>query len=133
MAAVPVTISGFLCDKYGRTIMPVTLVGEASLTGIGVGGGPMPGGPGGQPPSDAHPEHPIYWPPGIWGPPDMPPGFWGGGMGPGVKPQPPILPDPPEPPADGVGKPPPPDGGWGYHPDYGWGYFPPSTEPSPKS
>ena len=42
-----------------------------------------------------HPEHPIYFPPeggqpplGIWGPPDMPPGFWGGGMGPGVKPQP---------------------------------------------
>lgn len=45
-----------------------------------------------------HPEHPIVIPPplGIWGPPDMPPGFWGGGMGPGVKPQPPVLPVPPD-------------------------------------
>jgi hypothetical protein len=39
---------------------------------------------------DERPEHPIFYPPGIWGPPDMPPGFWGGGMGPGVKPQPPF-------------------------------------------
>jgi hypothetical protein len=42
------------------------------------------------------PSPPIYIPPdgappplGIWGPPQMPPGFWGGGMGPGVRPQPP--------------------------------------------
>jgi hypothetical protein len=34
-------------------------------------------------------------PPGIWGPPDMPPGYWGGGMGPGVKPQPPFPTQPP--------------------------------------
>jgi hypothetical protein len=56
---------------------------------------------------DPRPSHPIYYPPpgpvdpgysppwarpplGIWGPPQMPPGFWGGGMGPGVKPQPPF-------------------------------------------
>jgi hypothetical protein len=46
-------------------------------------------------PNDPRPTPPIYIPPegsppplGIWGPPDMPPGFWGGGMGPGVKPQP---------------------------------------------
>ena len=46
-------------------------------------------------PTDPRPTPPIYIPPegsppplGIWGPPDMPPGFWGGGMGPGVKPQP---------------------------------------------
>lgn len=55
--------------------------------------------PGSQPRPDQglppFPSHPIYIPPegappplGIWGPPDMPPGFWGGGMGPGVKPQP---------------------------------------------
>ena len=46
------------------------------------------GGPGSLPP---FPSHPIYNPPplGIWGPGQMPPGFWGGGMGPGVKPQPP--------------------------------------------
>jgi hypothetical protein len=66
-----------------------------------IAGGPWPTHPiaGPQPPQGggggAHPEHPIYFPPesgqpplGIWGPPDMPPGFWGGGMGPGVKPQP---------------------------------------------
>lgn len=54
--------------------------------------GPPPGIWG---PTDPRPTPPIYIPPpgsppplGIWGPPDMPPGFWGGGMGPGVKPQP---------------------------------------------
>ena len=47
---------------------------------------PPPGGGGG---GGAHPEHPITYPPSIWGPPTMPPGFWGGGMGPGVSPQPP--------------------------------------------
>lgn len=41
------------------------------------------GGPGSLPP---YPSPPIYNPPGIWGPPQMPPGFWGGGMGPGVRP-----------------------------------------------
>lgn len=91
MAAVEVTITGTLYDKLNRTTQQVVLIGEASLTGVGVGGGPIipPGQPGG--------------PPHIWGPPDMPPGFWGGGMGPGVKPQPhpehPIVipPKPPEP------------------------------------
>ena len=43
------------------------------------------GGPGSLPP---FPMPPIFYPPHIWGPPDMPPGFWGGGMGPGVRPQP---------------------------------------------
>lgn len=90
--------------------------------------------PGGSP---GVPTHPIYNPPSIWGPPTMPPGFWGGGMGPGVKPQPrpehPIAlpPGPPDggaPPAGGGAKPPPPGGGWGYHPEYGWGYFPPSSD-----
>ena len=119
MAAVEVTISGVLYDKYSRTTRPVVLIGEASLTGVGVGGGPMPPGQGG----DAHPEHPIYYPPHIWGPPDMPPGFWGGGMGPGVKPQPPDMPtEPPSNPTEP--KPPPDEGGWGWHPTYGWGYFP---------
>jgi hypothetical protein len=40
--------------------VPVTIVGEAFLTGLGVGGGPLPGGP--------RPEHPIA--PG--GPPLVP-------------------------------------------------------------
>ena len=46
--------------------------------------GPQPPFPGqGQPP---HPSHPIYNPGGPPG--SSPPGYWGGGMGPGVKPQP---------------------------------------------
>ena len=60
------------------------------------------------------PTHPIYIPPegtepplGIWGPPQMPPGYWGGGMGPGVKPQPhpehPIVLPPDLPPETGDG------------------------------
>ena len=88
MAAVEVTISGVLYDKVNRTTQPVVLIGEASLTGLGVGGGPIvppaqpPGKPPGiwggpidpypdhglpgpQPPSGAHPEHPIYYPPNI--------------------------------------------------------------------
>ena len=128
MAAVEVTISGVLYDKLSRTTRPCVLIGEASLTGLEIGGGPMPPGGGD---SGAHPEHPIYNPPGIWGPPTMPPGFWGGGMGPGVKPQPhpehpialpPIPTEPPDNPEEP--KPPPEDGGWGWHPEYGWGYFP---------
>lgn len=90
MSAVEVTITGVLYDKLNRTTQQVVLIGEASLTGLGVGGGPIqpPGQPGG----------PVH----IWGPPDMPPGFWGGGMGPGVKPQPHpehpiVIPPPPEP------------------------------------
>lgn len=87
MAAVDVTISGILYDKLNRTVQQVVLIGEASLTGVGVGGGPIV--PPNQPPSGGAPPHPslpIYWPGGPPGEP--PPGFWGGGMGPGVKPQP---------------------------------------------
>lgn len=69
MAAVGVTISGILYDKKAKTQQNVALIGAISLTGIGVGGGPIiPGGP----PSDAHPEHPIVIPPTIW--PDPPEG-----------------------------------------------------------
>lgn len=63
MAAVEVTISGVLYDKYNRTQQNVVLIGEGSLTGLGVGGGPII--PPGQPPSGAHPEHPIFYPPGT--------------------------------------------------------------------
>lgn len=129
MAAIEITISGVLYDKLSRTMRPVVLIGEASLTGLGVGGGPIePPAGGGQPPL------------GIWGPPDMPPGFWGGGMGPGVKPQPKpehpiVIPEPPTEPPPGGGeavKPPPETGGWGYFPEYGWGYFPKPGEAGPK-
>jgi hypothetical protein len=123
MAAVEVTITGMLYDKTMRTSRPVVLIGEASLTGLGVGGGPMPGGgapvdpgygypekpvdPGYGIPEGARPSHPIYYP--------------------GARPEHPIVipeppTEPPQPPSEP--KPPPPDGGWGWHPEYGWGYFP---------
>lgn len=126
MAAVEITLSGVLYDKLSRTTRPVVLIGEASLTGLGVGGGPIiPGEP-----------------PGIWGPtdprpgwglPGQPPGIWGGGNEP--FPTPPIhIPRPPvdPPPDSGAVKPPPDDGGWGYFPEYGWGYFPKPGEAGPK-
>ena len=46
MAAVEVTITGMLYDKLARTSRPVVLIGEATLTGVGIGGGPLPGGGG---------------------------------------------------------------------------------------
>lgn len=89
MAAVEVTISGVLYDKVNRTTQNVVLIGEASLTGLGIGGGPiipppgqppssgvpthpimLPGMPGWGVPPDAHPEHPIVIPPDV--PPDIP-------------------------------------------------------------
>lgn len=111
MAAVEVTISGVLYDKLNRTMQQVVLIGEASLTGLGIGGGPImppsgggsppgiwgPPGPwptppihlppeGGRPPVDsgAHPSHPIALPGDPWWPPDAP--------------QPPQLPPPGSPP-----------------------------------
>jgi hypothetical protein len=86
MAAVEITISGVLYDKYNRTQQNVVLFGEASISGLHVGGGPMPPGQGGsgQPPwYPGHPEHPI--PPSIW---PQPPGGGGG--------QPPWWPGHPE-------------------------------------
>jgi hypothetical protein len=118
MASVPVIISGVLWDHAWKRGSAVTLVGDASIQGLGVGGGPiMPpdsGGVGGPP---GVPTFPIWGPPGI----DLPPG-------PGYPPVAghplPIPPMPPTPPDPGTPKPPPPDGGWGWHPEYGWGYFP---------
>jgi hypothetical protein len=150
--------------------IPVTFQGILFFSDVGAGGGPMPGGPRPpyvdigfpmpQPPAGAHPEHPIYYPPypshpiyNPGGPPgSSPPGYWGGGMGPGVKPQPhpehPIVlppvtpggppvqiwPNPPEGqapiPSHPIVLPPPPtegttpDGGKPPPPDGGWGYHP---------
>jgi hypothetical protein len=75
---------------------------------------PQPPFPGQQPP---HPSHPIYNPGGPPG--SSPPGYWGGGMGPGVKPQPhpehPIYFPPPggQPPLGIWGPPTMPPGFWG--------------------
>jgi len=116
MAAVEVTINGVLFDKLSRTMQNVVLFGEATLTGLSVGGGPMPpgsGGGGGQP---GVPTFPIWGPPGS-NFPDRP-GY------PPVAGHP--LPEPPQQPPENPSepKPPPPGGGWGWHPEYGWGYFP---------
>ena len=120
MAAIEVTITGILYDKLARTVQQVVLIGEASYTGLGVGGGPVI--PPGQPPSDAHPEHPIVYPPGIWGPTDP-------------RPTPPIyLPPsitPPEPPSSGTKPPPDGEAGWGFY-DGRWGYFPGPADAQPK-
>src|SRR5215469_17925774 len=119
MAAVGVTITGKLYDRINRTTQNVVLIGDAHLTDLEVGGGPiLPGGgwPGGP---DEPPPRPQPRPPGIWGPTDP-------------RPTPPIaLPpkpvDPPvdpQPPGDLVVKPPPEGGGWAYVSAWGWGYFP---------
>jgi hypothetical protein len=133
MAAVEVTITGTLYDKLRRTTQQVVLIGEATLTGVGIGGGPIGGGGGGGGggegiwgPADPRPTNPIALPSdpplGTWGPNDPRPS------------QPIYLPPditPPEPPASGT-KPPPADGaGWGYY-DGRWGYFPGPSDAGPK-
>jgi hypothetical protein len=124
MAAIPVTLVGTEYDPTsasGAAGKPVTIVGEIHLTGLGVGGGPMP--PLSIWPGPGKPTHPIYYPPHIWG----------GGNEPFPTPPivipPPPTPPYPDPPAEGT-KPPPPEGGWGYSPEHGWGYFP-GTGPVP--
>ena len=92
MAAIPILIVGTMKDNDSSEEKQVTITGLASIQGLGVGGGPV------YPP---YPSHPIYNPGGPPG--SSPPGFWGGGMGPGVKPQPPF-------PGGGGGDPP---GIWG--------------------
>jgi len=96
MAAIEVSISGMLYDKVNRTTQNVLLMGEASLTGLGIGGGPLPGGGGGgggggQPP---HPAFPIWGGPGSGFPdkPGYPPVVGGGPIVPPDKPPEPIAP-----------------------------------------
>jgi hypothetical protein len=105
MAAAEITITGVLYDKLARTSQQVVLIGEATYTGIGVGGGPMPpgsggggqppvisGGPGSLPPWVMPPIH--YPPPGGGG---QPPGIWGPTD---PRPTPPIYFPPNSPPVD---------------------------------
>lgn len=117
MAGVQVTIDGVIWDKYLKAGRPVTIIGEAILTGLGVGGGPIVppegGGGGSEPPSiwpsPGHPAHPIA-------PGGKPPGIWGG----------PIDPYPghplPEPPTEKPPEPiqPPIDWKVVWHPQEGW-------------
>jgi hypothetical protein len=48
--------------------VPVTIIGTMTYTDIGVGGGPMPGGPSVSPPI----YYPPQSPPGIWPSPGVP-------------------------------------------------------------
>jgi hypothetical protein len=88
MAAVELSYRAVLYDLRSKASYEVMLVGDAFVTGLGVGGGPMPPGQGGggQPPwYPGHPEHPI--PPTVW---PQPPGGGGG------QPNPPWWPGHPE-------------------------------------
>jgi hypothetical protein len=146
MSAVEVTISGMLYDKLSRSSRPVTIIGEAILTGLEIGGGPTSPGQGGGPvdpgygrpgwspvdPGYGRPdwggEHPGNRPPGTEHPGNRPPGTEHPGGGPII---PPI---PSEPPSDGESKPPPEQGGWGYWADEvnSWVYKPAPDEAQPK-
>jgi hypothetical protein len=104
MAAVEITISGVLYDKYNRSQQNVVLIGEAVISGLGVGGGPMPGGGGDTPPDRPRPTPPVAGWPSV---PGWTPGGPGGpGMPPTEKP-----PEPTEPPIE-----------WKvlWHPEEGW-------------
>jgi hypothetical protein len=120
MAAIPVTLEGKVTHSDGTEENGVTFVGEISITGLGVGGGPVipppfPGGPPGTP------TFPIWGPPGIDFPdkPGYPPTVGGG----------PILPPPggggPEPPAPPAFVP-------VWHPDLGWIVIPTFPVPTPS-
>lgn len=87
MAAVEITFRGTEYDLQNKSSRQVVLIGEAFLTNVGIGGGPII--PPGQPPgiwgpTDPRPTPPIHWGPGgeVGGPPVI-----GGG---------PIIPVPPE-------------------------------------
>lgn len=116
MAAVPVTIAAMIYPKNKTDKpYPATVVGFAWVTGLSVGGGPMPGGGEGKPPgiwggsNEPFPTPPIYLPPeGTPNPPEID-----------------FTPSEP--------KPPPAEGGWGWSPDYGWGYFPGPGQAGPKA
>lgn len=143
MAAVAIEVSGVLYDKLARTSRPVLLRGMASIIGLEIDGGPMPGGPGlpGGPvdPGYGYPEHPVdpgYGVPErprgdhIWGPNDprpQPPIANVPGVPPSIDPPPDTTPD-----DNGFLKPPPPQGGWAFHETYKWGYYPAPGESGPK-
>jgi len=114
MAAVPVIINGVMMPKAkggNDKPVPAVFIGYASIAGLEIGGGPMPGGPPGVP------SHPIVIPDP---PPDIPP-------------------DPPEQPSGPqlavVIKPAPVTGGWGLAADGGelqWFFAPGEGAAGPK-
>jgi hypothetical protein len=89
MASVPIQIDGVLWDHAQKKPTKVTLTGQASILGLGIGGGPIVPPP--EPGEPVFPAHPIVppggyppeggQPPGIWGPTDprpTPPIYWPG-------------------------------------------------------
>jgi hypothetical protein len=122
MAGVKVTISGFVAP-LGKSAedqpFPAVITGTATLTGLGVGGGPiMPPAGGGAP---VFPAHPIVLPPEISGPPGpwpTPPIYIPGGEHPA---HPIVLPPIDVPPIEPGG----PELGWEvqtyWTPESGWG------------
>jgi hypothetical protein len=127
MASIPIQIDGVLWDHAAKAGTKVSLLGQASIVGLTVGGGPIVPPDVTPPPVDgAHPEHPIVLPPD------------------GAHPEHPIVlppidvpPEPPEGPPDAQGfiKPPATDGTamWAYHETYGWLFEPGETAPGPKA
>jgi len=103
VAAIPIQIDGvFFPHAKGSQPVKGTMLGQASIYGLGIGGGPIfppPDGGGGTPDwPPPHPEHPIWGPPGFNPPgPGMPPGIGGGPIIP-VPPETPNLPPPGSPP-----------------------------------
>jgi hypothetical protein len=138
--------------------IPVMFIGLMSYSDLGVGGGPMPGGPplgiwGGAPAWPAHPIAPGGSPPGIWPSPGYPahpiapggppPGIWPspghpahpiapGGPPPGIWPSP-GHPEHPIyfPPSQPPGQPPSDEGKWAWSPIYGWVWVPSGSGDKP--
>jgi hypothetical protein len=106
MAAVPIQIDGVLWNQAWKTAQKVTLMGNAFIMGLSVGGGPI------IPPDTSPPDG---------GPPDGPPD------------QPPSTPTEGKPPPEAGGWGWVPDWGWGYFPNPGGKPSPiqPPTEPPP--
>jgi|SRR5215472_3540204 len=115
MAAVPIQITGVLWDHADKSGKKVTLMGDASISGLVIGGGPIV-------PPDTSPPDPGEPPLGIWGPTDprptppihIPPTPPTDGQ-PGIPSHPIVLPPvPPDPPIEPPGGAPPPEG-WFWH------------------
>ena len=124
MGTVPVTIDGVFMPKTKSATdvpKPGVFVGQLSITGLGVGGGPIPppDTPVIPPVDPGSPAFPIWGPPGI----DLPP----------VPGYPPVAGHPlPEPiPPPDTSKPPLYVPIW--HPDYGWIVVPTYPIPTPSS
>lgn len=103
MAAVELTISGVLYDKTARTVRPVVIIGEASYTGLGIGGGPIYPPPGGGPEPPYYPPHPAHPIVNVPAHPIV------------LPPNPPV-----DPPVDPPTKPEDPQWSWCWNPQTGW-------------